>query len=959
MKKFFAFLLAVIALGFFVACNGDDKPEEIVPTFENVSIQAANEAGTISLLVTAKEKEATIYYIIVSSDAKSPSFEQVKAGVDYEGVTVFAKGSATGTLSKNEVLEEGTVYTVYVILELNGVFSKTVYNNQVLTKTEEQTQDRGAGTQEDPFRISTVADLEEMLTGDLFVRDAYYKLMNDLDLAEAGYKEGGKSWIPIGKQLGGLVKFSGEFDGNNHTIKNLYINSTDATEKWGLFAELDVNGVIKNLHLENVNITSAGWRVGSLVGYSKGTVANVSATGTITGKTSGDADVGGIVGYQYQYGAIRYAHSAVNINAGGRRIGGVVGVTDVAAGDTNPILVSDSYSTGNLTGYGPDARQVGGIVGYTRGTIFERVYASGDITGAKEVGGLIGFIEQREGNTIVPTLKDSFYMGARVTRYDSSSSQIGRIIGNVKTANGEPVLTNLYAAASTELVGHEGGSSSFQGTGTDLDNFKNEEWLKTTLKWNFTEIWEIKEGALRPTLVGQSDDGSYTIPEVPLTINLVEFKEGENVGEMTLKIETNLEADIYYVVVKMEDAEPTVEEVIAMENYGEVTLIAFGTATGTVLEATIAELTEGQKYTVYVVAKLEDEVKSENKTGKPKGSAPLWGGEDPAELGYYPIYLASDLEAFSQLAAENNTINAKLMADIDFEGYYGEESAGFLPIGNSNKKYKGVFDGNNFKILNLYINRPDVECVGLFGYTDIESSRNKAATIKDLTIVNANVKGGRYTGILIGRSKADITNVTVLGGTVESTNLSDSRVGGLIGFHQQGIIDKVYVEANVKGGKQVGGLIGNIDYSSDTATEEIIVKNVITKGTATGVEQVGGVAGYLRGTLRNAVSYTEVSGEKTSVGAIAGYMQNRHADLELKSTLISAISFVDNVKVIGQIQPDRGDVNHEKLFIVGTASPDGNAEVVETLSETWLNENTDFDLESYFELDENYHLIFK
>ncbi|HHX81069.1 MAG TPA: hypothetical protein GX692_08410 [Acholeplasmataceae bacterium] len=88
-------------------------------------------------------------------------------------------------------------------------------------------------------------------------------------------------------------------------------------------------------------------------------------------------------------------------------------------------------------------------------------------------------------------------------------------------------------------------------------------------------------------------------------------------------------------------------------------------------------------------------------------------------------------------------------------------------------------------------------------------------------------------------------------------------------------------------------------------------------------------------------------------------MQNRHIDIQFKSTLISAISFVDNVKVIGQIQPDRGNVNHEKLFIVGTTSPDENAVVVEVLSEAWLNDNTDFDLESYFELDENNHLIFK
>lgn len=962
MKKLLVFLLAVLALGFFSACDGGEEPQPVVPTFENVSIVAGNEAGTISLLVTAKERNATIYYIVTADDSKAPTAEQVKAGTDFEGVHVLDKGDSQGTLSKSVVLEGGTVYTVYVVLELNGVFSKTVYSNQVLTKTEEQAQDKGSGTPDDPFRISTVADLEAMLTDEVFVRDAYYVLTADLDLAEAGYGEGGKSWVPIGKRTASLVKFAGEFDGQNHTIKNLYINSTDSTEKWGLFAELDVTGVIKNLHLEDVNITSSGTRVGAVVGYSKGTVSNVSVTGTITGKDSGDADVGGIVGYQYQSGAIRYAYSAVNITAGGRRIGGIVGVSDVAAGDRNPILVSDCYSTGNIIGTGNEARQVGGIVGYARGTEFERVYASGDITGAKEVGGLIGFIEQREGNTIVPKLKNSFYMGARVTKSDASSKNIGKIVGNCKKANGEPVIENVYSLLATELVGGPGdANSTVDGTGVSMDNFKSVEWLSTTLKWNLETIWEIKEGALRPTLKGMADDGSYTVPAVPLMINLVEFKEGNSVGEIGLKIQTNQEADIYYVVVTADAQAPTAEQVIAMQDYDGVTLIASGTLKGTELEATLENLSEDLEYKVYVVAKLNDEVKTESKSGKPKGTEPLWGGEDPAELGYYPIYNARDLEAFSAIAAENNTVNAKLMADINLTGYYGEDSEGFLPIGNSSKKWKGVFDGNNHKIIGLFINRPDEENVGLFGYTDIESSRNKAATIKDLTIENANVTAKGYVGILIGRGKADVSNVSIVNGTVTAQNADDSRAGGLIGFYQQGILDKAYVKATVTGGKQVGVLIGNVDYSSDTPAEEVIIRNVVVEGSATGTDQVGGVVGYLRGTLRNAVSYATatITGDKTTVGAIAGYLQNRHASSQFKATLISAISFADNVKVIGSVKEDRGEVTFQKLFIVGTASPDASAQVVAELEAAWLEENTDFDLENLFKLDENKHLVLK
>ncbi|HHZ11873.1 MAG TPA: hypothetical protein GYA05_04070, partial [Acholeplasmataceae bacterium] len=88
-------------------------------------------------------------------------------------------------------------------------------------------------------------------------------------------------------------------------------------------------------------------------------------------------------------------------------------------------------------------------------------------------------------------------------------------------------------------------------------------------------------------------------------------------------------------------------------------------------------------------------------------------------------------------------------------------------------------------------------------------------------------------------------------------------------------------------------------------------------------------------------------------------LQNRHASSQFKATLVSAISFADNVKVIGSVKEDRGEVTFQKLFIVGTASPDASAQVVAELEAAWLEENTDFDLENLFKLDENKHLVLK
>lgn len=58
---------------------------------------------------------------------------------------------------------------------------------------------------------------------------------------------------------------------------------------------------------------------------------------------------------------------------------------------------------------------------------------------------------------------------------------------------------------------------------------------------------------------------------------------------------------------------------------------------------------------------------------------------------------------------------------------------GFLPIGNSNKNnFQGVFNGNNYSILELYINRPNTDRVGLFG--QIYSAKISNVGLSDIDI---------------------------------------------------------------------------------------------------------------------------------------------------------------------------------------------------------------------------------
>ena len=106
-------------------------------------------------------------------------------------------------------------------------------------------------------------------------------LTDDIDLT-------GKEWTPIGDYDN---RYTGTFDGGNHTITGLTINQYG--NYVGMIDFLDSGGTVQNLTLENVNITG-GDIVGSVVGDNYGTV---TACYHASGNVSGTSNVGGVVGY--------------------------------------------------------------------------------------------------------------------------------------------------------------------------------------------------------------------------------------------------------------------------------------------------------------------------------------------------------------------------------------------------------------------------------------------------------------------------------------------------------------------------------------------------------------------------------------------------------------------------------------------------------------------------------------
>lgn len=189
----------------------------------------------------------------------------------------------------------------------------------------------------------------------------------DTDLTLTG------EWTPIGTES---QPYTGTFDGNNYTITGLTVNQT--RNYVGLIGCIGSDGTVKNVKLENVNITGDGYFVGGVAGTNYGTIENCSVDGTLTNYVQ---YLGGVVGDNY--GSIIGCSSSGTITGTGPNVGGIGGQS---VGGT----IMACYSVANIKGRSSS----GGVLGQTnRETVVIACYhAKGNVTGEQSrIGGVIGW----------------------------------------------------------------------------------------------------------------------------------------------------------------------------------------------------------------------------------------------------------------------------------------------------------------------------------------------------------------------------------------------------------------------------------------------------------------------------------------------------------------------------------------------------------------------------------------
>jgi hypothetical protein len=333
------------------------------------------------------------------------------------------------------------------------------------------------GTINNPFQIWNPDDLRRVGTGQTFNGNvwslsAHYRLMQNVTLPVVG--AGQSNWTAIGSDAN---PFTGNFDGQGHTIANLTINSSANDQ--GMFGVIR-GGTVRDLRLVGGSI-SGGFDVGGVAGriVNAGEIRNVSTTGNV----SGNNGVGGVAGSLRGPGVgtavtstVRNSSSTGNVSGGGN-VGGVVGRVDTGSEIVN------SFATGNVTG----DYFVGGIAGLVNSRITNS-FATGNVTGNSYVGGIGGQMFGVTGLLTIGNITNSVALNNTITRTTGSTPVfVGRVAGD---ASGDFTLSNNHANSGMAIIGYSFPANEFHTAGRNgadvtLATTRTQAWWQNTASFSF------------------------------------------------------------------------------------------------------------------------------------------------------------------------------------------------------------------------------------------------------------------------------------------------------------------------------------------------------------------------------------------------------------------------------------------------------------------------------------------
>ena len=726
---------------------------------------------------------------------------------------------------------------------------------------------QAAGTEADPFLIENAQQLAYLAYrvnngldangGHVSNHNYHYKLMVDVNL------NGSESfqWDPIGywNSNTDYQCFGGQFDGNNHAVSGLYINSS--AKHVGFFGYVD-GATIMDLTVTGTMVSTSDNDAGGVVGFAISPNIMNCSTSFMDGVFASSC-AGGIVGFSAGTVTITNCHNTGTVSA--IITGGILG--DAASTAT----ITNCYNTGVVstpTSYYFSCS--GGILGDASSTTITNCYNTGAVSASAPssyfCGGIVGL---KNNGTVTNSYYrntcggDNTYGGQSMSSDAMKTSEFVSILNNGTDVwmmdtyyvnQGYPIFSNMpyFRITTLDATGITQTHATLRGEAFSTETITSQgfEYRKTS-ETNFQSVSVSNSGEMSKIISGLTPGTLYIYHTFcmvdglgtfygqektfnTLTINVTTYS-ASNVTGSSATLNGHIDAGDAEVTDKGFKYWPTNDP----QNVSTVSVSTTGN-----ISATINNLAQNI-YQYRAFAESEGDMYQ----GGIKEFEISWLNSDTIF-----VYDADKLHWVAEQCNSGVTFEGKcvkLMNDIElpFNVPNNMISIGSYP----NYPFKGTFDGNRKLISNLYIDQPNTPYQGFFGYT-------LNAYLYNVGLVNITASGRNYTGGMVAYAKNTyMRDCYVNGGTLFAL----SYCGGLVGYQEQGtnsIISGCYNTCEVTGNNYVGGLIGFSNYS--TVRNSYVAGRVAAQG-----EPVGAIIGGANDVLMYYCYFSiDITGQTVAIG---------------------------------------------------------------------------------------------
>ena len=487
------------------------------------------------------------------------------------------------------------------------------------------------------------------------------------------------------------------------------------------------------------------------------------------------------------------------------------------------LKVIDSYFAGN--------DYVSAIVSKATNTLIDSVYTNATVSATETAAA--GIVGNSDSNSIHNTWFDGQVTGQR---YSGGLIGIGISTDIVHCLNTGDVLGRNYSgnAYIGGLVGVARGSFELKDT---LSAARKMEQLGTSAKGlvigasdqagtQITIEYTYSQDGVELDVVGARSDNKYPCT-LSKKLHTVSNIKGGNGSLLSLDFEN------YWVPIQNEV--PALKSFVAENDENSVNLRAW-------YDGPAENRGDGSQDNPYVI---QDEYEL-------YVLAQIVNAEDDFEGKY--IELQDDL-----------TFNL----DTDFETKGYEPAYQWIPIGTSQKPFKGNFDGGMHSVSGLYATASvdtsySDRYIGLFGY--VSGTAETKASVQNIKVENSCFKGKYHISSVVAYMTNGMVDAAYSNATI---NASSGHGGGIVGTSAGGTIKNCWFNGSVKGGEYIGGI------TSFTTSTKVTIQHCLNAGPVEATTQeAGGIIGRVNAEtiIEDSLNVGTVKSANTERGSITGYI---------------------------------------------------------------------------------------